>query len=123
MASKMFYKLQSPDRNVVMLALSFAPNTDTTPAAASNKGVGFSVAYTTTGTWTITLSERYYHLLSAQATLQLASAADQELQIGAVDLAAKTIVVRCVSGGSASQVAANANNRVNVILYLRNMQG
>jgi hypothetical protein len=112
----------SLDVGVVMVQGSFAPNGSSAVAAASNKGKGWSVARTSAGLFTITLQDIYPALLSATASLQLATADDKYCQIGSIDLSAKTVQIRVwdVSDAAVSDVAADANNRINFCLIFRN---
>lgn len=121
MASRTFHPMQALNREVKIIAGSFAPAG--TGAPTDVKGRGFSVARTSAGVFTITLEDKYIELLDAQATLQLASAADQFLQFGAIDVvSAKTIVINVwdASDGAVADISANANNRINFCLKLRN---
>ena len=71
----------------------------------------------------MTLSDVYTAALSATATLQLANSDDKFVSnIGTIDLSAKTIVIRVydVSGAAFADVAADANNRINLTLVLKN---
>lgn len=123
MANRIMYDLQCLNRDIVVMAGSFAPNGSSAVSAASNKGFGWSVARSGAGTFTITLQDSYQYLLAAQANLQLASADDKMCVIGSSDVAsAKTVVifVQDVSDNSATDVAADANNRINFVLYLAN---
>jgi hypothetical protein len=123
MANRMWQPHQgSLDVGVVAVQGSFAPNGGSAVSAASNKGKGWSVAHTSTGLFTITLEDVYPAMLSATATLQLATAADQFVQIGAIDLSAKTVQIRVwdVSAAAVADVAADANNRINFRLIFRN---
>lgn len=57
-------------------------------------GMGFSVAYVSTGLYDITVSEKFDHLLSFQATLQLASANGQGVQLVSWTPSTKKLRVR-----------------------------
>lgn len=94
---------------------SFAPDTANPPTAL--KGSGFTVAYTSTGTYTVTFANSYGDLVSATATLQLASADDKFAQVGTYTAADRTLVLRVLdaSGAAVAEVAADANNRVNFL--------
>jgi hypothetical protein len=122
MANRLFQQFQGTlDKGVVMLQGSFAPDTANAPTTV--KGKGFSVARTSTGLFTITLQDTYQHLISGQVSLQLAAGDDKFVQLGAVDVAsAKTIQIRVwdISGGAVADIAANANNRINFSLLLKN---
>jgi hypothetical protein len=122
MANRSFAPLLgSLDRGVVIIAGSFAP--DTANAPTDVKGDGFSVVRTSTGLFTVTLQDKYSELIGVTASLQLASADDKMVQIGATDVtSAKTIQIRVwdISGAAVADVAANANNRINFVLVLKN---
>ena len=90
---------------------SFAPAG--TGAVTAVKGSGFTVVRTDVGLFTVTLDQSYYSLVSATATPQLAAAADMAIQCGAYDAAAKTLVIRSVVADTETDIAANANNRIN----------
>lgn len=125
MANRNFNPMQALDRGVKIITGSFAPNGSSAVSAASNKGIGFSVARTSAGLFTITLEDSYVSLLAAVASLQLASADDKFCQIGAVDVVtAKTIQIRVwdISGAAVADVNANANNRINFCFVLKNSE-
>jgi hypothetical protein len=103
----------------VKLAFSFAPDTANPPTAIRGAGV-VSVVRSAQGRFTATLSEVWSQCDDAHATLQLAAAAARTAQIGTINLATRTVVIRVIDAAGAEQdVAANANNRVNVELTLR----
>jgi len=104
-----------------IVAGSFAYNATSDPVASSNIGRGWSVAFTSTGTHTITLADTWPFLLFAEATTQLAVAAARYAQIGLVNLPAKTIQIVTVDGTGAPQnVAAGAGNRCNFMFMFKN---
>jgi len=125
MAGRSFVQLLgAADPGVVLLGFSFATNGSSDPVATTITGRGVaSVVLASTGVYTVTLQDVYPYLLSATATLQLASADDKVVaQIGAVDLNAKTVQVRIydLSTGALATVAAATGNRVNLTLVLKN---
>jgi hypothetical protein len=116
----------------VLVAGSFAP--DTANPTSAQKGDGWQAAYTSTGLFTVTFlgagvgSAGYYDQLDAAvATLQLATGAGKFCQIGTFTAASgetpATLTIRVWDATTAadalSQVAANANNRVNFICVFR----
>lgn len=106
---------------IVIVLGSFAPNGGLALVLAGVKGKGFSVAYTGTGTYTITLVNSGLSLLSSWVTPQIAANAttNTSLQLGAVDVStALTAVIRNNPGGSVADIAANAGNRIHFGLYL-----
>src|SRR5687768_3277138 len=114
MANRRFDNVQVLGRNQVKLAGSFAPNGSSAVSADSREGRGFTVARTSAGLFTITLADKYAVFVSGRVSLQLATAADQFVQLGTVDMSAKTVQIRVwdVSGAAVADVAADANNRI-----------
>jgi len=111
------------DPNVVTLGISWAPNGSSAVDQTSLKGRGVaSVTRNSAGVFTVLLQDVYPTLLAAVATAQLATAADIVAQVGTSTLTAngKSIVVTLLVGAVATDVAANANNRVNLLLILKN---
>jgi len=123
MANRTFTQFwQSLLKSPVTIAGSFAPNGSSAVASASVKGKGFTVARTGTGTFTVSFSDAFPKCISATASLQLASGDDKLVQVGAIDVAAKTMVLRVwdISGAAVADVAADANNRVNFNVVFSN---
>lgn len=123
MANRNFTRSQVLNRGEVILCGSFAPNGASAVNAASTQGIGFSVARTSTGLFTITLQDSYVALLSAEVSLQLASGDDKVLQLGSIDVVtAKTVQVRVwdISGAAVADISADANNRIHFTLRLKN---
>lgn len=102
----------------VQVAGSFAPNGSSAVDATSNKGKGWTVARTGTGVFTLTLAEKWAEMFSAIATVQLNAAADTAIQVGAYDATNRTLILRSITAGSAADIAANANNRINFSLQM-----
>ena len=94
---------------------SFAPNAGSAIVASSNRGKGWSVARTGTGLFTVTFQDTFAKLISATATLQMATALDKFMTVGTYTAASKTLVLAAwdISDGAPGDVAADANNRVN----------
>jgi hypothetical protein len=125
MAGRSFIQLLGAlDPGVVVLGISFGPNGSSAIDQTTIRGRGVaSVARSAAGVFTVTLSDVYTAVLSATATLQLANSDDKFVSnLGTIDLSAKTIVIRVydVSGAAFSDVAADANNRINLTLVLKN---
>ena len=114
MAVHGFSEPRAGNPETVLLTGSFAPAG--TGAVTDVKGRGFTVARTGVGEFTITLRQKYNHLLAAVAGVQLASAADMAPQFGSYDASAKTLVLRTQAGATPTDIAANANNRVHFTL-------
>lgn len=122
MANRIFHDLGTYSRDRVLISGSFAPNGSSALAATSTYGTGFTVAYTSTGLYTITFADSYAQLEAFVCTLQLASGADTFLQAGSYSSANKTITIRNwdVSGAAVADIAADANNRINFIAVFAN---
>lgn len=126
MANRTFYFFQSLDQVPILLVGSFAPNGSSAIDSTLNKGRGYTVARTGVGAFLVTLTDSYPYLLAANATLQLATAADKEAQIGAVGKDARGNILNFVvriwdkSDAALADVAADANNRINFTLTLNN---
>ena len=97
------------------------------PAGASNptttaqdiKGVS-SIVRNNAGEWLITLKSPYKRLLSAQATIQMASATDLVPQFATIanvgTTSAVTLLLRANAVATPTDIAANANNSISVTL-------
>lgn len=123
MANRNFDFIQGLGKGIKVISGSFAPNGSSAVAATSVKGKGFSVARTNQGVFTITLQDAYVALLAGHCTLQLATAADQYVQLGAIDVvSAKTVVINVwdISDAALADIAANAGNRIHFTLVLSN---
>lgn len=120
-AAKVGIAAHTPFRYVVFG--SFAPNGSSALDSASVEGdlPLFSVAYVSTGLYRVTLNYRAEAIEDVVATLQLAAAAAQTVQVGTIDESARTIDLRVVntSSGAVADVAADANNRINFTIALR----
>jgi hypothetical protein len=109
-------------KRYVIVAGSFAPNGSSAISAASNKGKGFTVAWTSTGLYTITFTDKWTDLVSFTASLQLTTAADDFIQVGVYNATNRTITVRTwdVSDNALANIAADAGNRINFCAIFRN---
>jgi len=74
--------------------------------AVTGKGIA-SASLSTTGTYTIVLSDIYTSMLCGNANLQAATAVDLVPQFGAYDVvSAKTVVIRVQTGATATTPSA-----------------
>ncbi len=99
------------------LTVVYSANTPT-----AKKGLGWAVAWTSPGLYTVTYSDGFNSLLSVKAQLQLATGDDKLCQIGVVDLAARTFQIRVWDKGAAAVrdlAAADANNRIHFVAMFR----
>jgi hypothetical protein len=118
MANRLTHRIDTAERNRRLVAGSFAP--DGVGAVTAVKGEGFTVARTGVGVFTVTLQDTYVDIECAEACMQLVAAGDTYAQVGAIDLAARTVVIRTVTGGVEADIAADADNRVHFQLMARN---
>lgn len=98
----------------VFVGGEFFPDTANAPTYGTMSKRGWTVAYTSTGLFTVTLADVYPGLLSVWAGLRLATGADQIAQIGSISLSSRTIQIRVwdISGAAVADIAANANNAI-----------
>tara|TARA_R100000656_G_scaffold58802_1_gene45816 strand:- start:238 stop:618 length:381 start_codon:yes stop_codon:yes gene_type:complete len=121
MADKIFFDVQALNPYVKIVCGSFLPNGSSAVDNDSNTGTGWTVARGGTGSFTVTLTDKYPALLSGQCSLALNAAADSKVQFGAIDVAsAKTVIINVITTASAADIASNANNRIHFCLFLRN---
>lgn len=120
MAIGPFFRVLTRNREPVVIEGSFAPNGAGAVDNTSNEGVGFSVARSGVGVFTVTFKETFFALISHQLGLQLNALADSDLQLGAVSLSGKTAVINVKTAGVAADIAANANNRIHFKFTFRN---
>lgn len=110
-------ELLAEGREYVLVGGSFAPNGASAIVATSNRGKGFTVARTSAGLFTVTFTNDYMALVAAWATVGLAVAADMHAQIGTYTgpsgTTAATLTIRTIAVATETDIAADANNRVN----------
>src|SRR6187549_2538530 len=110
------------NRKPRMLNIRFFPagTSNPTTTAQDIKGVASIVRNGTAGEWLITLQDSYKRLLSAQATIQMATATDLVPQIATVSnlgtTSPVTLIVRANAVATPTDIAANANNSISLSL-------
>lgn len=120
---RMSFPLSHLGKKRVVVSGRFRPNGSSAIDEDYNKGKGWSVAYTATGKYTVTLDGYPFGQIDdVQWSLMLNAAADQFINGGAVDSDAGTIVglVWDVSGTGAADIASNANNWICFKATIRN---
>jgi hypothetical protein len=123
MASRRTEQLQTIGHNRVILACSFLPAGSGAPTGLS--GYGFaSVVRAAAGVFTLTLSDSYYQLQGWSLCLMQAAAGSlvAELRAESVSNATPTVTIAVVNKatGADADIAANADNRISVMLFLKN---
>lgn len=115
------------ERKVYQINMTFYPqgtsNTAYTVAAGTlvgGKGVASVVRNASAGEYLITMQDTYARLLSRHGSIQMAAATDLILQFATITNVgtgtAPTILVRALAGATPTDIAANANNSVSVVL-------
>lgn len=110
------------DSKVYIVAGSFRPNSTSAVDNTLNTGKGFTVARTTAGVYTVTLTEAAYSIVACIPSLQLASVTDAYIQCGAIGTGGKTVVINITTGGGTTGLdpTSDASNRVHFVLFLKN---
>ncbi len=94
-------------------------------APTEKKGMGWSVAWTSPGLYTVTFTDGFAHVISAKATLQLNTADDKLCQIGTLVNAAGAGPILQIriwdksATGVQDLAAAHANNRIHFVAMMR----
>lgn len=119
MGARTYQDIQTIGRNRVLIAGSFAPDTANPPTDVRGAGIQ-TVVRSAQGRFTVTLRDVWNQCDAAKVSLQLNAAAARSVQVGAINLANRTVVLRVIDAAGAEQdVAANANNRINFELVMR----
>ena len=119
MANRSFQKVQSINMDTKIIAGSFSIAASG-GAATKVSGLGYSVAKSATGEYTITLQNRYPALISAVATVQAATAVDLVAQIDNHDVNSATPVVVLNLNAGATPTEPSSVTVVNFVLILTN---
>lgn len=108
------FPVKSLNRETHIVGGRFRPNGS---SAISTKlgDRGWTVAYTSTGLYTVTWEEAYPELLFAGAILQMNALTDTQLQLGAFSLSSKTLLIRAGNYDAEGvfalvDIASDANN-------------
>lgn len=114
--------IQAEGNDEVIVAGSFAPAATGVPTAVFGS-YAYTVAWTSTGKFTITFTERYAEFLSGVAMIGMNAIADLIPQWGAFTPASgavkATLVLNILAAAVATDIAANANNRVHFTCIFR----
>ena len=123
--TEILYEKLAHGRDYVDLDMSFAPNGSSAVAASSIRGKGvFSVARTAAGLFTVTFTSDYAALVSGRITVQITGdATDLCPQLGdftaGTSSARPTLKCRLMTATTPTDLAADANNRVHLMLTFR----
>lgn len=114
MADRNFKRVQALDNETKIVAGNFTVSTGTPTKVA---GLGWTVAGTGTGEFTVTLDDRYPALIAANAIVEGTGGIDLFAQIDATDVAdARTVVINTV----VAAVPTATDCTVHFTLILRN---
>ncbi len=122
MANRNKYVSHTPGVDTVVVPFAFSPQGAGAPVLGEGcAGWVTSVVRNSAGNFTITLADKWAALYSAPVTLGMNAGTDLVPQWGAIDVnGAKTLVLNLLAVAVATDMAANANNKVFVTLHLRN---
>lgn len=123
MASRLLDFLRVIGKGRVLTAAHFQPQGVTQLVAANYGGRGIqSVTRTGVGAFTVTLQDGWPFISYASASLCSATLQPISVQIGTVNLTAKTITLFCynTTTGAASDVVADPNTFIRLALIFRN---
>ena len=119
MASRSFSKVQSLNKEIKIIAGSFSIAASG-GAATKVSGLGYSVAKSTTGEYTITLEDSYPALIAANFNVEAATPVDLVAQIDNHDVSAATPVVVMNLNAAATPTEPSAVTIVHFSLFLQN---
>ena len=119
MANRNFSRVQGLNKELKIIAGSFSIAASG-GAATKVSGLGYSVAKSATGEYTITLEDKYPALISAVATVEAATPVDLVAQIDNHDVDAATPVVVLNLNAGAVPTEPSAVTVVNFVLILQN---
>lgn len=113
MAERNFDAKETLGRKVREISGSFVPNGSSAIDNTQNTGKGFTVAYTSTGVYTVTFSDKYGKRRAAVANLEQATRT-QTVEVASVDAPAGTMVIHGFAVGSTTlaDITAAAGTRV-----------
>jgi hypothetical protein len=117
MAERNFDFLETLGRKRRLIAGSFVPNGSSAIDNTQNMGSGFTVAYTSTGLYTITFKDKYSKRLFADASLEQATRS-QDVEVNAVDAPNGTMTVNGYARGGTTlaDITAAGGTRINFVV-------
>ncbi|HEU5276838.1 MAG TPA: hypothetical protein VFU97_24490 [Xanthobacteraceae bacterium] len=123
------YNLDHPwvrGKEILVIKGSFAPNGSSTPTNPTGGHIK-SVAWTSTGKWTVTLRDKGIRAIEAFMVCAQLNADNVDVtlslgaftNVGAGQTGDTTFIVRNAPGGSVADIAANANNVISFTIWAR----
>lgn len=121
MSSKGFQRPWCNGFGTKIVSFQVLPNDTDDPTIGENPdGVLASVAYDDVGVYTMTLNSTFLALVSYSCSLQLATAADSQVQLTSEDVSgAGTLTTTILTAGVAADIGADAGNILHFTLILR----
>jgi hypothetical protein len=117
------FLLHAPNNDEWIVGGSFAPNGSSAVDGTTRKGKGWSVAWTSTGLFTITFNDKWNELVDFQCGLQQTTLTDRGVKMGAYTAASKTITIQCFAYSAptvAADIAAVSGTRIHFHATFRN---
>lgn len=110
--------MQTLGRNKTTICGSFVPNGASAIDNTLNNGKGFTVAYTSTGVYTVTFSDAYGKRMSAHASL-IQATRTQTVEVASCDPQTKAMVIHSSAHGawSLADVTAAAGTRIDFTVH------
>ena len=124
MAARNLAPVRTLVREAIPLIGSFAPNGSSAVAATSRKGLGYTVARTAAGLFTVTLTDKFADIVTCTAQVQAPAAVDLKAQIRTITASsasvAASVQIALLAVATDTDQAANANARVHFVIWVRN---
>ena len=117
MAERNFDFMETLGRKRRVISGSFVPNGASAIDNTQNTGSGFTVAYTSTGLYTITFRDKYARRLFADASLEQATRS-QDVEVNAVDAPNGSMTINGFARGGTTlaDITAAAGTRINFVV-------
>jgi hypothetical protein len=114
------YEMESLGPGRVRIGGRFRPNAASAIDNTLNEGsAGWTVAWTSTGLFTVTLEDVWSYAFDKSLSLEHATAVDLKLQWGAIDLNARTLQIRSLAVATLTNIASDPGNWVNWGIWVK----
>ncbi len=114
------YQLESLGEGRVRIGGRFRPNGASAIDNTLNEGsAGWTVAFTSTGLFTVTLEDVWNYAFDKSLSFEMASATDVVPQWGAIDLTARTLQIRSLAAAVLTNIASDPGNWVNWGIWVK----
>lgn len=122
MASKMLYPVAGA-LEISMIPLVVTINIASDASVSSVEGEGLTAEKTATGTYTLTLADKWAAIRSVNATLEAATAVDLVPQVTSKSASSKSVVIKTLAydvDGAVAATDAAAACALHVVIWVRN---